>query len=259
MPEPIKVENPQAPTPAKAAPVAPAQAPVKPPETPKPAATPTGASGVSPQEDKMVPIAALHDEREKRQQLQAELEAMRKIAGQNVLFDVDGRPVSYQQPQQAPQVDYAAQMEKLWETDPRKAVQAEIFAAMTWRDNQEAQVDAQMDAARGKFSDFSNYETEVRSYIRTLPIDQRGTRGVADLAYYVVKGQKVDNILSTTKERLENEWRQKVASGELAQGLPNGSMSQMPSQPGVVLSEQQRAACMALGISEQDYIKHMKG
>jgi len=253
MTDPIKVANLQAPTPA------PVQAPVKPPETPKPAAIPTGAPVVPPQEDKMVPIAALHEEREKRQSLQAELESLRKIAGQNVLFDVDGKPVSYQQPQQAPQVDYAAQMDKLWETDPRKAVQAEIYAAMTWRDNQDAMVDHQEEAVRQKFPDYSNYASEVRSYIRTLPIDQRGTRGVVELAYYVVKGQKVDNIISKTKEQLEAEWRQKAASGEMAQGLPGGSMSQLPSPTGVVLSNEQKAACMALNISEADYIKHMKG
>jgi len=246
MPEPIV-------TPAEETPQIPAS-------EPKPAVP--GASQVPAQEDKdkLVPITALHEEREKRQSLQAEIDALKKVAGQNVLFDIEGKPVSYQQPQvDNRQEQYRQEMDKLWETDPRKAVQAEIFAAMSWRDNQEAELDSQETKLSVKYPDYNSFRGEIRQYLRTLPLDQRGKAGVPEMAYYIVKGQKVDGIIAKTREQWEAEYRQKAASGELAQGMPGGAVS-TPQYPtgNIVLTEDQKKAAAAFGIPESEYVKYMK-
>jgi len=261
MPEPITpaAATPQAPAPA--APVKPStpQAPVK-PESTKPASQTPGAPVTPPaEESKTVPISALHEEREKRQQVQAELEAMRKVAGQNVLFDINGNPVQVQQPQQQqPQQDYRQEIEKAWETDPKRAVQMEIFTAMAWRDQQEARIDAQEADIARKYPDFNTYRPEVRQYLRSVPLEQRANPGVVEMAYYVVRGQKVDSIIAKTREGLEAEYMAKMGAGQLGQSLPGGSMGQIQVPQGAVtLSPDQKNACMALGISEADYVKFM--
>jgi hypothetical protein len=206
----------------------------------------------------MVPITALHEEREKRQSLQAEIEALKRVAGQNVLFDINGNAVSA--PQAAPpQNDFAKQLDQLWETDPRKAVQAELMAALNWYDKINADIDYQEGTLAHKYTDFNDYRTEVRQYVRSLPPDQRNRPGIVELAYYAVRGQKVDNIITKTKADMEAEMLRKYQAGELAMGLPLGGVSTPPVVPGAVtLSPDQKNACLALGISEADYVKYMK-
>jgi hypothetical protein len=251
--------TPPAPAPVTPAPVkvAPVQPPVKPAEPPKPEALKPGVPPAPAQEEKTVPITALHEEREKRQALQAELEAMRRVAGQNVLYDINGNPV-YQQPPQQQQSDPMKEIEKLWETDPRRAVQAEIYTAMSWRDRQDAIVDQQENQLSTKFADFNNYRNEVRSYIRSLPIEQRSNPGVVELAYYVVKGQKVDNIMARTRQDIEAEYLKKIQAGEFAAGLPAGGFSQPVVQQGVTLTPEQMKAADAMGMSHVDYAKNIK-
>lgn len=256
MPDPIPAAvSPQAPAPA------PAQAPAKQPEPPI-AAKSAVVPPVPAQEDKdkVVPITALHEEREKRQALQAEIDALKKIAGQNVLFDIEGKPVQIQQPQvDQRQEQFKQEMDKLWETDPRKAVQAEIMTAMTWRDRQDAALDEQETKLTSKYADYNNFRGEIRQFLRTLPLDQRANPGVAEMAYYIVKGQKVDGIIAQTREQWEAEYRQKLASGELAQGMPGGSVSAPFTPQGqVTLTEEQKQAARAFGIPESEYVKYMK-
>jgi hypothetical protein len=207
----------------------------------------------------MVPITALHEEREKRQALQAEMEALKRIAGQNVLFDINGNPVPNPAQAQPPQNDFAKQMDQLWETDPRKAVQAELMAALSWYDDINAKIDYQEGALAQKYADFNNYRTEVRQYVRSLPPDQRTREGIVELAYYAVRGQKMDSIINKTKAEMEAEIMRKIQAGEYAAGLPVGGASQPPIIPGAVtLTQEQKNACLALGITEADYIKNMK-
>lgn len=265
MQQPTPAANP---TPAPAAPAPnPAQAPVTPkpaqatpPASPTPGASKPGApAAVPPQGDKTVPITALLEERDKRQSLQAELDAMRKIVGQNVLFDVHGNPVSFNQPTQPTQANPVQQeLEKLWETDPRRAVQTEIYQAMAWRDRQEAVVDQQEVSIAGKYPDYNDYRQEVRQYIRTLPIEQRGQPGVVELAYYIVRGQKVDNIIAKTKEQIEAEYRAKIAAGESINPLPTGSSGEPPAPNPNALSEEEKKAADVMGVTYEDYVRYKK-
>jgi hypothetical protein len=205
--------------------------------------------------DKTVPLAALHEERNKRQELQAELDVLKQIAGDNVLFDINGRPVHNPQPvpgqpQQPGQPNPAAQeLEQLWESDPRKAVQVEIMAAMTYRDQQEATVDAQILEASGKHADFSQYDSTVRQYIRALPLDQRAKPGVVDLAYYVVKGQNTGSAVEAAKA----EMLRKIQAGENVQGLQPGTRPTPPPVKGTEMTDEQRAVAEQMGLTPEQY------
>jgi len=242
------------------------------PVTPTPQATPASpAPGVQkpgepaatpPQGGQTVPISALLEEREKRQSLQGQIEALKKVVGQNVLFDMEGKPIGYNQPMQQPQAvqqqQYHQELEKLWETDPRKAVQTEIYTAMAWRDNQEAAVDNQENSVAQKYNDFDNYRSDVRQYIRTLPLEQRGQPGVVELAYYVIKGQKVDNLIAKTRETVEAEYRQRLASGQGISPLPTGSSGEPPASNPNTLTDEEGRAADAMGVPREDYVRYKK-
>jgi len=264
MPEPITVTppaavSPQVPAPAKppvpAAQVPPVPATQIPPATPPPAAKPAGVPPV-PAEGITVPITALHEEREKRQQLQAQLESMKKIMSSGVLFDVNGNPVMQQQPQQQQAAPQYQEIEKLWESDPRKAVQAEIYAAMSWRDQVDAGVEQQAMAVSEKNPDFNNFRPEVMTYLRTLPIEQRNRPGMIEAAYYFIKGQKVDNIVARTRQEWEAEYLRKLQAGELATMLPVGATGVPPTPQGAVtLTQDQKNAAAAMRVPEAEYAK----
>jgi hypothetical protein len=258
MPEPIPAAvPPQAPAPATNPAQAPA--PVK-PASQTPPAQPSGASQQPPAAaPTVVPITALHEEREKRQQLQAQLDAMKKVMANNVLFDAQGNPVMQQQQPQAQPQAYQQEMDKLWETDPRRAVQAEIMTAMTWRDMVDAQIEQQATGVSERNPDFYTFRPEVMTYLRTLPIDQRNRPGMVEAAYYFIKGQKVDNIMAKTKQEWEAENLRKMQAGEFAQGMPSGAISAPAAPQGqVTLTEDQKKAAAAFGITEADYVKFMK-
>lgn len=265
MADPIKTPagNPSAPAPtADPAKQDPANVPAgQQPGTPTPApeAKPTGDAGSPPTEDKQVPIAALHEEREKRQHLQAELEALKKIAGQNVLFDINGNPVQAPQQQQPQQTDQQKQIEELWQSDPRRAVQAELMLAFNWYDKLNAQVDMQEAQVESKYPDFNKYRPQVRQYVRQLPPEQRARDGVVELAYFAVRGQNVETYIAQKVEEERQRLIQKFQAGEAVQGLQPGAVSAPPVPQGAVtLTEEQKKVADAMGIPEAEYVKYIK-
>ena len=183
---------------------------------------------------------------------------MKQIAGDQVLFDANGQPVPRQQvtPQPTqpdqPQGQVSKEIEKLWEDDPRKAVQMEIMSAMSWRDNMDAQVDKQELDASGKYQDYGKYRDNVRQYIRALPLEQRAKPGVIDLAYYVVKGQASGNIYKQAQDDL----LRKIQAGENVQGLGNGTVTAPTPVKGVQATAEQSAAAEMMGISAEDYMSN---
>jgi hypothetical protein len=219
-------------------------------------AKPTGVPPAPAQEGTTVPITALHEERTKRQELQSQLDAMKKVMANNVLFDINGNPVMQQHQQQPQQPDYSAQVEKLWETDPRKAVQAEIYAAMSWRDRVDAEVEGQAAEISNKYADFNSIRPEVMNYIRTMPIEQRNRPGIIEAAYYFIRGQKVDGIIAQKQREMESEYMRKFQAGEMASMLPPGSVSTPPVQQGAVtLTQDQKNAAAAMRVPEAEYAK----
>jgi tellurite resistance protein len=166
-----------------------------------------------------------------------------------------------QEPSQAPQQTIDAQREqinKLWETDPREAVRAEIDQSLLYYDTVNATLESQANHLASKYPDFNTYRTTAMNYIRTLPYSQRAQQGIVELAYMVARGQNVDTILQTR----ERELMEKFKTGQLAGGLhtPAGAGGH-PTTPtaDVTLSPEQKQAAAAMGLSEQDYIAHMSG
>lgn len=248
MPDPITA--PVVPAPAVAAPVTPPPVPARPVQgTPPPAApavTP-GAPVIPPAG--MVPLPALQEERTKRQELEAEVGRLRAQVGQ----------VQQQQhqPQAVAQVDPKVELEKLWDTDPRKAVQVEIMYAMDWRDRVDASLNAQADQLALKYPDFNNYRSSTLGYIRTLPAHQRGAAGILEAAYYMVRGQNVDQLLQARETELLDKYRRgEITAQQLA--VPAGSFSTPASPQGTTLTADQLAVAGAMGMSPEAYASQIK-
>jgi hypothetical protein len=218
-----------------------------------PSADPDANVGV---DEKTVPLKALQEERSKKQELMAELEALKTIAGHNVLFDINGNPVQNAMPQpqqQQQQQQGVPELEKLWEDDPRKAVQVEIMAAMSWRDKMEHDVDVQTSQARTEHADFGEHEATVRQYIRSLPLEQRSKAGTVNMAYYIVKGQNAGSAI----ERAKAETLAKIQAGAGAQGLQPGTKAAPKEVKGTQLNSDQLKVADAMGLTAEEYASAM--
>ncbi len=221
-------------------------------------AKPDAQGGQPANTDQRVPIQALHEEREKRQALQAQTELLQSQLRemQETLASLKGGP---QQGgygiQGGVNPNPNQQLEELWETDPRRAMQTELMMGLNWLDSVNAALDTQEDEVQKKHPDFKDYRSQVRRYLRTLPTQERAKPGVVQLAYYVVRGQKADDLW---KQR-EAELLEKVKKGESIQGLTTGITS-TPTQPAepVKLTDEQLRAATAMGISPEEYAKNIK-
>ena len=256
-PEGIVTPTPPGGTPAQPTPAAAPKPgePAKPGIPGQPAATPTpGAKpgdspatpGVKP-EPGTVPLSALHEERTKRQNLEAELAQLRDMVQQ--------RQPQQQYQQQQPQNQMQLEIEKLWDTDPRKAVQAEIMVAMNWRDQIEANLSSQAHSLSQKYTDFNTYRPQAEQYVRSLPLDQRSDPRVMEVAYLVVRGQNVDTII----EQQKNELYEKFRSGEFVSPQPPGTYTAPPTQGGPQLTQDQINAAAAMGLTPEQYASAIKG
>jgi len=239
-----------------------AQGNVTPSVTPTPAAVKPGAPGVAQPDpndaSKTVPITALHEERDKRQALQVQLDVLKGVVGTNVQYDHLGNPVSTPTaptPTTPGQQNVTEQLDNLWEQDPRKAMQTELQLAMQWYDGVSVQIDNQESDAMKKFPDYMTYRPEIKAYLNRLPLNQRSKNGVVDLAYYAVRGQNVDTIT----QKVQKDLLDKIRRGEAVQGLgPVGTASASIQPKPTQLTSEQKTAAAALGIPEDEYLKHMK-
>jgi tellurite resistance protein len=215
-----------------------------------------GASG----DDKTVPLAALQEEREKRQALQSELEQVRQQVSQ--IQQTNGG-TTYGAPQAAPQAPQStyeqqrAQIDELWEKDPREAVKAEINQSLSYYDTVNAQIEAQANQLAGKYNDFNHYRTTAMNYIRTLPYDQRAQNGIVELAYMVARGQNVDTLLQTREQELMDKFKTGQLAGSLHQPAGAGSLP-VTSTGEVSLTPDQINAANAMGLSHADYASQIK-
>jgi len=246
-------------TPAQAGTVAPATPGSVKPVSPEPAKTvqpaPAAQPGVTPKpegdkEQDRVPLATLMEERSKRQALEAEVALMKQqMTGQTSQF-------GQQNLQQPPVNQIAQEIDKLWDTDPRKGVQAEIMMAMDWYDRTNNSIDQQADILAGKYTDFNTWRSNATRYVRALPLQQRSQPGVLEMAYFIVRGQNVDTLLQQQNADL----MAKFQTGELAGmvSTPPGSVGSPAPHSGVQLSEEQRAAAAAMGVPEEEYVKYVK-
>jgi hypothetical protein len=226
-----------------------------------PPAKPGDASGTPPaQGAKQVPITALHEERDKRQAaeqqsatLLAEIENLKGILAQQQQQPPIQPPAQPFQPA-VPQEDMRAKLDKMWEDDPRQAFQTEMMIAFQWRDWVDTNVEYQFDATRSKYVDFKDYEPSVRKYIRALPMEERAKPNIAEAAYYMVRGQKVDDIIKSREQML----LEKIRKGESIQGFTAGTYGTPPPASGPTVTEQEKAVASAMGMTVEDYLKWKK-
>jgi len=222
-------------------PVTPGQAPGT-PDPLKPGTPPAGVKSPEPgaNTDPSKLLAALHEEREKNRELSARLEVQPPIGGQ---------------PQPAPTGKTIQQeLDELWETDPRKAVQAEMMYGFNWYDGVNSALDTQRANLRAKYPDFNQYEAQAMNYVRTLPLNQRAMNGVVEAAYFLQKGQSSDSIYQSAMQEIIR----KMQAGESIQGLPSGIPPVGGPLPGAKLNDQELAVAAAMGISPEDYMKNRK-
>lgn len=239
---PVGTITPAAPGSVKPVTPEPAKPVQQPPAASKPGVTPE-PGGVKP-EPQTVPVSALLDERSKRQALEAELALLRQPTAMPV-----------QQSYQQPPVNQAYQeVEKLWDTDPRRAVQAEILTAIEWYDKVNGAIDQQADILSNKYADFNDHRSAAQRYVRSLPATQRANPGVLEMAYFIVRGQSVDDVL----KRQEQTLMERFHSGELAANYPSGTVSRAAPNTGINLTDEQRAVANAMGLTEDAYASQIK-
>ena len=232
----LKVATPAA-APAAAAPATATGIPGKPAGsgTPAPAA-PAGG---------MVPLAALQEERERRQSLQADLEALKARVN-----TMQAPQQQYQQQPQQPQFDQRVELNRLWETDPRRAVQTEIMLAAQWQDGINAQVDGESEALAAKYKDFNNFRGEAMRYVRSLPLEQRARPGIVEMAYMLARGQGVDQLIEQQRQQLQQQFQQNPAMFQ----MPAGSgATPPPSLQAGGLTEEQLGVAAKMRLTPEQY------
>jgi len=207
------------------------------------------------EEQKMVPLAALHEERDKYKGLRGEFDLFKQnVAAMQITPQMQPQTQPYQQfqqPQQQQQQQQPdAQLAELYETDPRRAMQVEMQSMLGWYDSQNAALDVQMDEVQGKFSDFGNYRSDVRKYLRNVKPEQRGTPGIVETAYYLAKGLKADDLTKTAQEQT----MAKVVAGQQVQGITTGSSSGYVDQSGPKLTEDEVRVAAAMNLTPEQYL-----
>lgn len=236
--------NPQAP----ARPVQGTPAPVQ-----QPAATPVAAPATPPAG--MIPIAAMHEERTKRQELERELAQLRQTQ------QPQGQPQMPQQPQQVPmpagqptqeQIDY------LWQNDPRRAVQVQMEMYSDYRDRVDGSVNYNADQIAARNPDFNNYRSMVLGYVRTLPLNQRANPGIIEAAYHMIRGQNVDQLIAAREAEILAKYQRGEYTAQMLQ-QPTGGYSAPIVTPGQVqLSADQIKVAEMMGLDPQAYASQIK-
>jgi phage I-like protein len=77
---------------------------------------------------------------------------------------------------------------------------------------------------------------------------------VAELAYYAIKGQDVDNLVKSEREAL----LAKIRAGESIQGI-EGTVSTTPAPEGKpTLSAEELKVAEMMNVTPEEYIKHRR-
>jgi len=236
-------------------PVTPTPEALKPGE-PTPGAEQPGVPPTSAQKE--VPITALHEERDKRQSAEATTATLQQEISDLKQQQFQYQQNQYQQPQQQQnQVDPKAELEALWEEDPKKAVRVEIMYAMDWRDRIDSGLEVQADELARRYPDFNNYRSVALGQVRSLPLNQRGGQGILEASYFMVRGQNTDKIVKDQEAELLEKYRR----GEIsAQGLatPPGSFSAPAPVQGNAATQEQINVANVMGMSVEDYMANQQ-
>ena len=159
-----------------------------------------------------------------------------------------------QQPSDIVRAQRVEQLNKLWEENPRQAVQTELMMMAEWMDQVNSNVDQENEALSRKYPDFNTYRGDAMKYVRSLPLGQRDRPGIVEMAYLLVRGQNVDRMLESQKTQLQQQFQ----TNPMMFMTPAGSFSTPPQQGGPTLTEDERKTAAVMGIKEEDYIKYKK-
>lgn len=262
--------------------VKPAESPTPPANTPptplppvSPASTAAPIGGVKPEptepqrpeavpaeepktEAKVVPIEALHEERQKRQALDNQMAQLKAVLGDKFTFDANGNIVQLGVPQQAPQQhnQVLEDVEKAWQDDPKKAVRMEQMLALNWYDSIHYSILDQKEEMASKVSDFAKYERAVDKQLRMLPMEQRAQKGAVEMVYALVKGRQPSNV-EELKKQWEAEYKAKLNAADAAQGISGGTFSAPPSSGAAKPTDDQVRAAAAMGMKVEDYMRYV--
>lgn len=236
----------------------------------------TGAGAADQKGDKnQVPVAALQEERNKRQALEAKMKQMESLFADQITYDSQGNIIPKQGNPNQPNVNSYSpaagtvyqpngqqtwdgvrkQLDELWENDPRKAMQSEMTIAIGWYDQVATAVEDQMDNAAGKYTDFDKYRNNIRNYLRRLPMDQRSKPGIVEAAYFLQKGQSIDSIIENERKTIA----ERIAAGEDIQNLPSGGSTPLPDRSGQKrYSKDEVAIAQQYGLTPEEYFTGQK-
>lgn len=217
-------------------------------------ASQSGQSGNPPSSGgNSVPLASLLEERDKRQSMQAELAALKaEIASMKGAARI--QQPQQMTPQRPPAFDVKAHLDKLWETDPRRAVQEEIVLAAQWMDQTNAQVEQEAAELSSKYNDFNDFRNQAMGYVRSLPLEQRARPGVVETAYLLVRGQNVDVLLERQRAALSQQFVQNPSMFQVPPGMSGVPVTSKAKS----LSDDQARAASAMGISPEEYLKYVR-
>ncbi len=242
-------------------PVTPGQDPGKPLDPPKPADTPV--PGVKPAEpgsqtDPAQLLAALKQVREELKETKEASKATEEALRLAQASQAQQSQQSYQQQEPNQQQMIHQQIKEAWDAgDPEKAVNMMMAVGFQWYDTINAGLDHQKDQVRGRYSDFNKYESAAMSYIRTLPLNQRGAPGVLEMAYLIEKGKMSDQITKTATQTAVEEAIRRIQAGEQIQGFPAGGGTPPVSNVVQLTIDQSKAAEM-MGLTPQQYMEGLK-
>ena len=201
--------------------------------------------------------SALHESREQNKTLRGEMDNLRGVLN-NLQQQIGTQPQGYAQPAPPQQQTLASQnaaiLEKMWDENPRQAMQTEMSMMLNWYETQ-AELDKQEEEAAKKFTDYDKYRNTIRRYVRMVKPEQRRNPGTVDTAYYLSKGQNTDAIRQSAIE----ETIRRIKAGEQIQGFEGASSTGVVQDTSVVRpTEDQMKAADAMGMSPEDYLKYVK-
>jgi len=220
------------------------------------------------QKEGYVPLPALQEERERVRELKEQLanltsvvQEMQNRGANNSMYPPQQYPQQQMMPRQNQNfypaqsfqnpISMQQQAEQMWEDDPVKATAWMVEAGIQNYDSVQRIVDHQKAQVMAKYKDYANYATDIDNYVRALPPSQRAQQGIIDMAYFLVKGQKVDNLTQQAQKDLLDKMRR----GESVEGVRGTYTAPVNTENQTLTPEEQNAA-MAMGLKPEEYMQY---
>lgn len=145
-----------------------------------------------------------------------------------------------------------AQIDELWDTDQRKAMETTMASGFEWYDKMNRQINSEKNTLRRDPSagkQFGELEGEVDNYLNKVPIQDRGKPGVVKVAFNMVRGAHIDEYIKKAKEDVS----QSALDKESLQ-TPSGSVKLGGKT--VQLTKDELTIAAKGGITPEDYARN---